>query len=126
MVLTHRILWAAALFLVVLAHAALTAQTPAKTVWDGVFTAEQAERGAEAYKTSCSECHGGDLAGDEQDDCSGCRSALGKVEPSKPHWISFSSTPKRTRPKSVTRSQARRLAGQCRFEHRRHPFHHLR
>jgi mono/diheme cytochrome c family protein len=36
----------------------------AKTVWDGVFTAEQAERGAEAYKTSCSECHGGDLMGD--------------------------------------------------------------
>jgi len=35
-----------------------------KTVWDGVFTAEQAERGAEAYKTSCSECHGGDLMGD--------------------------------------------------------------
>src|SRR5688572_15186111 len=39
-------------------------QAAAKTVWDGVFTAEQAERGAEAYKTSCSECHGGDLMGD--------------------------------------------------------------
>ena len=38
--------------------------TTPKTVWDGVFTAEQAERGAEAYKTSCSECHGGDLMGD--------------------------------------------------------------
>lgn len=36
----------------------------AKSIWDGVFTAEQAERGAEAYKTSCSECHGGDLMGD--------------------------------------------------------------
>ena len=35
-----------------------------KTVWDGVFTAAQAERGAAAYKTSCSECHGNDLAGD--------------------------------------------------------------
>src|SRR5687768_14704693 len=32
-----------------------------KSIWDGVFTPEQAERGAEAYKTSCSECHGGDL-----------------------------------------------------------------
>ena len=35
-----------------------------KTVWDGVFSKEQADRGAAAYKTSCSECHGGDLAGD--------------------------------------------------------------
>jgi mono/diheme cytochrome c family protein len=35
-----------------------------KSVWDGVFSKEQAERGAAAYKTSCSECHGGDLAGD--------------------------------------------------------------
>ena len=36
----------------------------AKTVWDGVFSTEQAERGSEAYKTACSECHGNDLAGD--------------------------------------------------------------
>jgi mono/diheme cytochrome c family protein len=36
----------------------------AKSVWDGVFTNEQAERGAAAYKTACSECHGNDLAGD--------------------------------------------------------------
>ena len=35
-----------------------------KSVWDGVFTKEQAERGAAAYKTACSECHGNDLAGD--------------------------------------------------------------
>jgi S-disulfanyl-L-cysteine oxidoreductase SoxD len=35
-----------------------------KTVWDGVFTQEQADRGAAAYKTACSECHGNDLAGD--------------------------------------------------------------
>ena len=35
-----------------------------KSVWDGVFTAEQAERGAVAFKANCSECHGNDLAGD--------------------------------------------------------------
>ena len=35
-----------------------------KSVWDGVFTKEQADRGAAAYKAACSECHGGDLAGD--------------------------------------------------------------
>ena len=50
-------------------HAALSAEQAAapgatKTVWDGVFTTEQAERGAAAYKTACSECHGNDLAGD--------------------------------------------------------------
>jgi S-disulfanyl-L-cysteine oxidoreductase SoxD len=36
----------------------------AKSVWDGVFTAEQADRGAATYKEVCSECHGGDLMGD--------------------------------------------------------------
>jgi mono/diheme cytochrome c family protein len=36
----------------------------AKTVWDGVFSKAQAERGAAQYKTACSECHGNDLAGD--------------------------------------------------------------
>ena len=35
-----------------------------KTVWDGVFSKEQAEKGAAAYKASCSECHGNDLMGD--------------------------------------------------------------
>jgi mono/diheme cytochrome c family protein len=38
--------------------------TQAKSIWDGVFTEEQAARGADAYKTHCSECHGGDLMGD--------------------------------------------------------------
>ena len=36
----------------------------AKSVWDGAFTKEQADRGASTYKTACSECHGNDLAGD--------------------------------------------------------------
>ena len=36
----------------------------AKSVWDGAFTKEQADRGAAAYKAVCSECHGNDLAGD--------------------------------------------------------------
>jgi mono/diheme cytochrome c family protein len=35
-----------------------------KTVWDGVFTTQQAERGAATYTASCSECHGKDLGGD--------------------------------------------------------------
>ena len=45
-------------------HAEQAEQATAKSVWDGVFTAEQAERGAAAYKATCSECHGGDLMGD--------------------------------------------------------------
>ena len=33
------------------------------TVWDGVFTEAQAERGAGAYASNCSNCHGPDLRG---------------------------------------------------------------
>jgi mono/diheme cytochrome c family protein len=43
--------------------AALVAQTPARTVWDGVFTAAQAERGQAQYAASCARCHGGSLEG---------------------------------------------------------------
>lgn len=43
-----------------------TAQTQAqgKTVWDGVYTEEQAKRGAAAYTKACAECHKEDFAGD--------------------------------------------------------------
>ena len=44
-------------------HSAVSAEQD-KTVWDGVFSADQAKRGAEAYTSSCSECHGKDLMGD--------------------------------------------------------------
>ncbi len=46
--------------------AGAVAQTGAqqKTVWDGVFTEEQAKRGAEAYEKECASCHQADLAGD--------------------------------------------------------------
>jgi len=46
------------------AEQAAAAPAASKTVWDGVFTQEQADRGAAAYKNACSECHGNDLAGD--------------------------------------------------------------
>jgi mono/diheme cytochrome c family protein len=36
----------------------------AKSVWDGVFTAEQATRGEAVYTENCASCHGGDLTGD--------------------------------------------------------------
>lgn len=34
-----------------------------RTVWDGVYTAAQAERGAAAYREKCSQCHESDLSG---------------------------------------------------------------
>jgi mono/diheme cytochrome c family protein len=36
-----------------------------KTVWDGVYTEEQAKRGAELYAEKCSMCHGDSLGGVE-------------------------------------------------------------
>lgn len=49
-----------------LTSAALRAQQPAAatSIWDGVYTAEQATRGEAVYQQECSTCHGGDLAGD--------------------------------------------------------------
>src|SRR4051812_41630291 len=37
--------------------------TPSKTVWDGVYTSAQAERGREVFRTTCSRCHRADLSG---------------------------------------------------------------
>jgi mono/diheme cytochrome c family protein len=54
---SHRILWAGVLFLVVLARSILTAQAPAKTVWDGAYTDAQAERAQGTFSASCSRCH---------------------------------------------------------------------
>ena len=34
------------------------------TVWDGVYTAEQADRGKALYGQSCASCHAADLRGD--------------------------------------------------------------
>ena len=42
----------------------LLAQT-SRSVWDGVYTAEQAKRGAEVYASSCASCHGTALGGGE-------------------------------------------------------------
>ena len=42
--------------------ALLSAQS--RTVWDGVYTAAQAERGRESYQRACVACHRDDLRGD--------------------------------------------------------------
>jgi len=43
--------------------AAAQEQAHLNTVWDGVFTGAQAERGREAYALHCSSCHQNDLQG---------------------------------------------------------------
>jgi mono/diheme cytochrome c family protein len=48
----------------VFALAAGAAAAPARnSIWDGVYTDAQAERGHTLYMQSCSRCHGADLSG---------------------------------------------------------------
>jgi S-disulfanyl-L-cysteine oxidoreductase SoxD len=47
--------------------AAAAAQTSAATIWDGVFTAEQASRGRLSYTGPCDRCHGFKLDGASDD-----------------------------------------------------------
>jgi mono/diheme cytochrome c family protein len=44
----------------------LLARGAVKTVWDGIFTAEQAGHGAAAYAERCGSCHGPSLQGSEE------------------------------------------------------------
>jgi cytochrome c5 len=55
-------------FLVVSVSAARAGQAPGgagRSVWDGVFTTAQADRGNTLFQASCAECHGGNLQGGE-------------------------------------------------------------
>jgi mono/diheme cytochrome c family protein len=49
----------------------LKAQTPARNVWDGVFTADQAAQGKALYEAKCAMCHGSELTGVEAPPLSG-------------------------------------------------------
>ena len=57
--------WIFRIILITALTRAAAAQDSARhrTVWDGVFTAAQAERGKEAYAVHCSSCHSDDLQG---------------------------------------------------------------
>jgi mono/diheme cytochrome c family protein len=46
-------------------HSTLHAQPPTKSVWDGMYTEEQATRGKALYSTECASCHGAELTGGE-------------------------------------------------------------
>ena len=57
-----------ALFVPVVAVSSGAAQTPptrplTRSIWDGVYTDAQAQRGEQLYATHCSRCHGADLTG---------------------------------------------------------------
>lgn len=47
------------------AQATPSSPDAAKTIWSGVFTADQAKRGQELYTKWCVSCHGADLGGGE-------------------------------------------------------------
>jgi S-disulfanyl-L-cysteine oxidoreductase SoxD len=49
------------LFATLMYECVATAQQP--TAWDGIYTAQQAERGRTAYTQSCAACHAEDLRG---------------------------------------------------------------
>src|SRR5262244_2034730 len=46
-------------------RATVHAQPPTSSVWDGVYTEEQAKRGAPMYSEFCASCHGPELMGGE-------------------------------------------------------------
>ncbi len=46
-------------------YATLRAQDESRSVWDGVYTGEQADRGQPLYNQQCASCHGDTLMGGE-------------------------------------------------------------
>ena len=50
---------------IVLLRATVHAQPPTTSVWDGVYTVEQANRGKGMYAEQCASCHGSELTGGE-------------------------------------------------------------
>ena len=52
-------------FFTAIAFAGLALSQEKRSVWDGVYTAEQAKRGQGRYNAQCASCHGDTLAGGE-------------------------------------------------------------
>jgi mono/diheme cytochrome c family protein len=51
--------------MIILLRSTVHAQPPTKSVWDGVYTEEQATRGKAMYSQECASCHGSELTGGE-------------------------------------------------------------
>ena len=52
--------------LILMAQLVLLMAQAARSVWDGVYTEEQAKRGGELYAKQCAGCHGTALTGGEE------------------------------------------------------------
>ncbi len=50
---------------IILGLAAMMAQTTSRSVWDGVYSDDQAKRGEPIYAKECASCHGTELTGGE-------------------------------------------------------------
>jgi len=50
---------------IVFVFAACVCAQPSRSVWDGVYTSEQAQRGSKLYANECASCHGTALNGGE-------------------------------------------------------------
>ena len=50
---------------IVLLYSTVHAQPPTQSIWDGVYTEEQANRGKAMYAQECASCHGSELTGGE-------------------------------------------------------------
>src|SRR6185436_10026913 len=46
-------------------YSTVHAQPPTKSVWEGVYSDEQANRGKALYAQECASCHGSELTGGE-------------------------------------------------------------
>jgi mono/diheme cytochrome c family protein len=46
-------------------NSSVQAQPPTQSIWDGIYTEEQATRGAPLYSQECASCHGTELTGGE-------------------------------------------------------------
>ena len=61
----HRIIGVAIIGAAASLSVGALAQAPARNVWDGVFTADQAAQGKAAFDSKCATCHGAELTGEE-------------------------------------------------------------
>ena len=50
---------------IVVLNKTVHAQPPTRSVWEGVYTDDQATRGKALYSQECASCHGGELTGGE-------------------------------------------------------------
>jgi cytochrome c5 len=94
------------LYLAAVVSVAVRAQSSAaaRTVWDGVFTIEQADRGRILFAASCAECHGGSLEGGESTALSGDKFWAGWTQQTVGDLLTYVS-------KNMPRSEDGTLAG---------------